>query len=57
MCFEGIMILQKFVTHNDLVLGIPFANNGMTISMLVIGRTIEYIIRKWMVQLFMSRLL
>jgi hypothetical protein len=51
------MILQKIVTHNDLVLGIPFGNNGTTISMLVIGRTIAYVIRKWMVQLFMSRLL
>jgi hypothetical protein len=40
MRFDGIMMLQKFVTHNDLVLGNAFGNNGMTISMLVIGRTI-----------------
>jgi hypothetical protein len=51
------MILQKFVTQNDLVLGIPFGNNGMTISMLVIWKTIEYIIRKWVVHFFKSRLL
>ncbi len=50
-------MLQKFATHHDLVLGIPFGNNGMIISMLVIGRTIQYIIRKWVVYLFKFGLL
>jgi hypothetical protein len=55
--YLGIMMLQKFATHHDLVLGIPFGNNGMIISMLVIGRTIQYIIRKWVVYLFKFGLL